>query len=515
MGIFVEARQPPRSVKMKFSVIIPLEFNRGLAVRCIRDWVRDQTFPRADYEILVAASETHDPEELKTIGELLGPQDTLVQFPVSHDMGLVASVAKLAAGDVLVITESHCPPAPNFLEASVAVLKEHAEWGGFSGRSFALTHNLLSIVEAEFFEEGIIANLTQHAWLKVLDQCFVIRAADYRTTGGIEPAYGHFAEWHFAGRLHLCGIKIGYAPEVNVGHYYVGDLAELKTFILDFTEGEMRCVANADTDPCGPLFEPSPEWKCRARWDRGLIDPLWRLLRSRARTSWRTFFKYGTWRIFSLGAAISVTRVVLGAQQGLLNALLLVRWKRGAKVLFQRWSMTCVRLARLMFLRDALRNRGDSALADIRLPDEWMPAAAAGWDAVGFHELESSGGLPFRWTESAGCMRFYLGEGVWTVTLELLPDTPDKLIAAAEFFIAGQPCRVRRVNASAKKSVELEWNQPRAGSVELAWLCKRVRARRDPRELGLPILKIQWQARTGVGVVAGAACGVARAEASA
>jgi len=113
---------------MKFSVIIPLEFNRGLAVRCIRAWVRDQTFPRADYEILVAASETHDPEELKIIRELLGPQDTLVQFPVSHDMGLVALAATLAAGDVLVITESHCPPAPNFLEVPASLPAATAKW---------------------------------------------------------------------------------------------------------------------------------------------------------------------------------------------------------------------------------------------------------------------------------------------------------------------------------------------------------------------------------------------------
>ena len=497
---------------MKFSVIIPLEFNRGLAVRCIRAWVREQTFSRADYEIFVAASETHDPQELKTIGELLGPQDRLLRFPVSHDMGLVAAAALLAESEVLVFTESHCLPAANFLEISAAVLDAHAEWGGFSGRSFPLTHNLLSVVEAEFYEQGITANLTQHAWLKVLDQCFVIRGRDYRVAGGIEPAYGHFAEWHFAGRLHLCGIKIGYAPEVNVGHYYVGDLAELKTFTMDFTDGEMRCVANADTDPCGRLFEPSLEWKGRVRWNWALIGSFWRVLRSRARTAWRAFFKYGTWRVLPLRGAIAVTRCTLSVQEGLLNVLLLVRWKRGAKVVFHRWIMTCVRLARLTFLQqDVFRDREGGAAACLPLPDEWTAGAAARWDVIGFHELECFGDIPFRWTEPAGCMRLYFSEAAQRMTVEFLPVIADKQIAAAEFFIDGQQCRIRRVNAPAKKIIELEWNHPRTGAVDLVWICKRLCAPRDPRRLGLPIMKIQWQSQARDGAVPGAACEVARA----
>jgi len=65
--------------------------------------------------------------------------------------------------------------------------------------------------------------------------------------GGLEPAYGHFAEWHLAGRFHLNGIKIGYAPHVNVGHHYVGDMVDLEIFTRDFTEGEMLCISRPDT----------------------------------------------------------------------------------------------------------------------------------------------------------------------------------------------------------------------------------------------------------------------------
>lgn len=492
---------------MKFSVIIPLEFNRGLAVRCIRAWVEGQSFRRDAYEILVAASETHDPKELKAIGELLLPQDKLVRFPVSHDMGLVASAASLAVGEVLVFTESHCLPEPNFLEMSTVVLNAHAEWGGFSGQSYALTHNRLSVIEAEFYEQGIISNLTHHAWLKVLDQCFVIHRKDYWAAGGIEPAYGHFAEWHFAGRLHLHGIKIGYAPEVQVGHYYVGDMADLKTFTMDFTEGEMRC-ASAHGDACSRLFEPYPEWKYRSRWNRTLIDSLWCLLRSQKRTRLRNLFKYGAGKVYTLKPAIAGTRAVLGLQHWLLNGLLFVRWNHGAKAVFRRWVMTCARLARLMFLQDFYQNRDMGGSVRSSLPDEWTPADATRWEGVGFYELEYLQETPFRWSAPVGCIRLCLGQGDWRVTLDFLPDVPEKLIASAQVFINGRPCVIRRTDVLAEKGIEMTFNNPRGREVDIAWILKKIHAPRDPRALGLPVTKIRWQAMDlaggPLGVVSGA-----------
>jgi len=293
---------------MKFSVIIPLEFNRGLASQCIRAWVQEQTCLRDNYEILVAASETHADEEIAVIRKLLFPQDKLLQFQGSHDMNLVAAAAKQASGEVLVFTESHCLPAPDFLELSSVVLAEHPEWGGFSGRSFAITHNLLSVVESELYERDILFNMSEHPWLKVLDQCLVVRSKSYRAVGGIEPAYGHFAEWHLAGRFHLNGIKIGYAPHVNVGHYYIGDMVDLELFTRDFIEGEMLCISTPDTDPVSHLFTPATEWKNRSRWSQPLADALYTTSKASFLAPLSSRLKHLGWKVYPLETAMKVAR---------------------------------------------------------------------------------------------------------------------------------------------------------------------------------------------------------------
>lgn len=436
-----------------------------------------QTFPRVDYEIIVAAADSHDAEELRMIREILLPADRLVQFPVSHDMDLVAAAADLVSGEVFVFTESHCLPETNLLEAAQRTLDAHPEWGGFSGRSFPLTHNLLSVVEAEFYEVGITQNLTQHEWLKVLDQCFVIRGEDYRAAGGIDPRYGHFGEWHFAARLRLKGIKIGYAPEVKVGHHYVGEMADLKTFTLDFAVGEMRCANQLNTDPCSRLFEAPLEWNRRFRWNRTLVDS----------------FKQVGGRTSSLKSVTARTEIELAARHWLLNAVLFIRWKTGAKVLFHDWVMTCVRLGRLRFLADSYRPpyEQDSLLASAA--KEWTPAISATWPNLGFHEIEHFQDSAFRWSEPGACVRLPLGPGAWRVTLHLLPCVSRDLVVASSFFVNGRRCRAEP-SASAVTGIDIISAHSTSAHVDLAWICKKLRAPKDPRQLGLPITKIQWRA---------------------
>lgn len=477
---------------LKFSIIIPLEFNRGLAVKCIRAWAEGQSFSRADFEILVAASETHDGEELKIIQELLFPQDKLLQFPVSHDMNLVTAAAGFASGEVLVFTESHCLPEPNFIERSASVLAEHPEWGGFSGRSIALTHNLLSIVESELYERDITENLTNHPWLKVLDQCFVIKRKDYQSVGGIDPSYGHFAEWHLAARFHRQGIKIGYAPDVNVGHYYIGDMADLETFTLDFVEGEMLCASRTDTDPCSPLFVPPVEWTGRSRWNQALIARLFDHLRTLPKASRPDPSIHHGWKFYSLKRTIRITRARLAFQHALLNALLLIRWKQGAKITFQRWIVTCVRLGRLSFLdrlytqSAALQNSPHRTLA------EWTPSTAPKLDSVGFHELEDYQSTVFRWTEPTGCIELPAGQGTWRITLHLLPVVTLQQVEAALFTTNGKLVPPPEL-VSDTRHIEIRFTNTGHTPVYLAWAMEMYPAPGDSRRLGLPISKIEWQ----------------------
>ncbi len=78
------------SSALRFSVIIPLEFHRGQAVRCVRGWAEGQLFPREQFEIVVASPADHPKAELDEIRGLLGPQDQMLQFDRHHDMDLCA-----------------------------------------------------------------------------------------------------------------------------------------------------------------------------------------------------------------------------------------------------------------------------------------------------------------------------------------------------------------------------------------------------------------------------------------
>ncbi len=476
---------------MKFSVIIPLEFNRGLASQCIRAWVQAQTCLRDDYEILVAASETHADEEIAVIRKLLLPQDKLLQFPGSHDMNLVAAAAKQASGEVLVFTESHCLPAPNFLELSSAVLAEHPEWGGFSGRSFAITHNLLSVVESELYERDILFNMSEHPWLKVLDQCLVVRSKSYRAVGGIEPAYGHFAEWHLAGRFHLNGIKIGYAPHVNVGHYYIGDMVDLEIFTRDFIEGEMLCISRPDTDPVSHLFTPATEWENRSRWSQPLVDALYAASKASFLTPPSSRLKYLGWKIYGLEAAMKVARCRMAMNHLFLNVALLLKWKHGAGVFFQRWLMSCVRLGRLSFLKDHNVTTHAATASQLGTRGQWVVDAHSEGDSVGLHQLEHYQNHPFRWSEPVGCMRLPIGPGTWEITLHLLPILSPETLDSIRLCINGQPLRAT-ITSGDLTSLEATHSILGNNHAILSWACPRLSAPHDPRALGLPFVNVQW-----------------------
>ena len=171
------------SSALRFSVIIPLEFHRGQAVRCVRGWAEGQLFPREQFEIVIASPADHPTAELDAIRGLLGPQDRLLEFDRHHDMDLCAKAAESASGEMLFFTESHCLPEPGTLASADAVTREKPEWAGFSGRSIPITGNLLSEIEAEWYGPEIEFGMNEHPWLKVLDQCFVVRRSAYFQAG--------------------------------------------------------------------------------------------------------------------------------------------------------------------------------------------------------------------------------------------------------------------------------------------------------------------------------------------
>src|SRR5215831_6291300 len=167
--------------RLRFTVIIPLEFHRGQVEECLRRWTREQAYARGHYEILaVACRHSLSQEALADLEAQLGPEDRLLLYDVPHDVALHAQAVGEAQGEVLIFTESHCLPAPNVLTLADEILQTHPEWAGFSGGTTRIAPNRLSVVEADMYETDIRHGMEQHPWLKLLDQCFVVRVEYYR-----------------------------------------------------------------------------------------------------------------------------------------------------------------------------------------------------------------------------------------------------------------------------------------------------------------------------------------------
>jgi hypothetical protein len=58
-----------------------------------------------------------------------------------------------------------------------------------------------------------------------------------------------------AAAYHARGYAIGYLEEARFHHYYIGEIRELKTFTIDFVQGEIRYRGGQDI----------PQAECAAR----------------------------------------------------------------------------------------------------------------------------------------------------------------------------------------------------------------------------------------------------------
>ncbi len=511
-GEAADHRDPVRVGGRRYSVLIPLEFTRGIAERCIRAWTADIRFPRARYEIILAAPIDYETGELELLGSMLGPGDRIERVARHHDIDLLAAAAEIARGEVLVMTEAHCIPEPDFLERCEQALDENPSWDGFSGRSIPLTHNLLSEIEAEMYAKDIAANLERHPWLKVLDQCFVVRRQAYESSGGIEPQFGHFAEHLLAARLYRSGAVIGHDPRPAVYHHYVGEIDELVEFARDFGRGRLAFAAGSDGDSCEDLFEAPDGWSARYGHDREvarrmvamLVRDLPRAIRVAAsrpagfapqrhllvrdRVRWLA-------RCAVPGSARLPTRR-LGLS---ISALRLRTWLRlnrrsRARRAFLHLNDAAARLGEQEAL-DALTTDGRSG--EFRAEphrSEWTAAGAAVVPAVGFHRLERLDRTPFRWStpEVLLALPGLPPGGTLEIEWSAIDAQGHEL---ARFYLNESPIPRHQIDhAPDSTRIHAKGQQPIS---RLGWISGARSGGRDPRRLGLPVRRISWSGADG------------------
>ena len=503
-GVFAEGGVPT------FSIIIPLEFHRGQAVKCLETWVRGQTYPRDRFEVIVVAPMRFPADALERIRRILTAQDQVLLRGEEHDMPLVVEGAAVAKGDVLFFTESHCWPEADVLEKCAEALRDHPEWAGFSCRSVRKTHNRLSVLEADMYEADIRHGMKHHPWRKILDQCFVARRDFYFRAGGFDASLGHFAEWLLAAKYYHMGMKIGYFPQARVRHFYIGEVEEWEEFTDDFVKGEIQYLARVekDADPCADLFEPVPEWVKRHDWDasmaRGMAEVIWQdLLHRRENRNLPREQQVPHWRLLAQWTPAALTgawgeRLISALRCVFLRFRLMwqTRFSESGtlKAAMQHYIRSLQHARRLKYL-EAVKREVPLAPGS----GEWIPGKPTPVKLAGFHLPEICGGQPCCWSQPAAEIHLPVAEGCYEVVVQWLPVRSEDQPPLPRFYGNGRPLEADSAGAF---GVRLKVRSQRGGNgIRLAWVCQPMVVAGDGRELGLFVRRIVWRRVVEAGTV--------------
>lgn len=503
------------------SVVIPLEFDRGQALDCVRAWTQTQTFPRGNFQLVLAAPSALAADVEAALRAFLQPWDKLARFPCEHDIALAAEGARLADGAWLLFTEAHCLPEPRALEHLTQVFSVHPQWHGFSSATIPLTHNFLSTIEAEMYDRDIRETLTGSAWLRVLDQCFMVRREAYFQAGGFDGAYGHFAEWLLSASLRRCGFELGVDQEAVLRHYYIGSLDELAEFTLDFALGHVKFLHRNAGDPRAEYFPAIPELEeaqvpPHSDW-RGMLN-----LRCRAAPAqlWRQgkmLFKSALGRdaypapgAYAWRLANNLLHEMVAATLGLRTACALARSSESmarrrllratrqadrpaARIALNAWFTCLVHRCRLEYLR-ANPVEAVPLPTPVCMPGgRWQPAAAGGAEVRGFYAQESRAGRNFRWSSHCACIYLPLPAGRFRLKLDWDPIRPLAVRDLVRLEFGRQRLALRKAELTRTSlAVDVACAQP--GFHVLAWAVLPMPVPTDSRLLGLPLHQVEWSA---------------------
>lgn len=500
------APTPSATTVPRFSIIIPLEFHRGQGEDCLRGWTQGQDYARDQYELVLAIPPSLPEEEVATLLAMLSPQDQAIRLPEEHDIALCAAVAKHARGEIFFFTESHCLPDKDVLTQADLALHTHPEWAGFSCQSVPITHNLLSRIEAGFYERDIRAAM-EHPWRNILDQCFVTTRKAYFTAGGFDGGLGHFAEWVLSAHYRQHGLKLGYWPAARINHYYIGEIEEWWEFTEDFTAGESTLLTRPVRDPVLDWFDENDEWAARHEHARGRA---WKM----TFMVLRAIFS-GQNRSSTPDAPPSppegngrelvawLARGLLGGWAPVLSAHGRVWWEH-ARLNFallredqpqaeKALPALCKALASRR-RRQLLRNHAPSHPTEngsAPASGEWIPKNNTPVVCAGFHATETWRNAPLRWSKPAAMVELRLQKGKHEVTLEWMTRATPLHI---QFFInekAVDPASVKL----GKQKARIRFRMNHEGTARLGWVCNPHRSPGDPRRVGVALRRMCWTLR--------------------
>ena len=233
---------------IEFSVLLPLQDARHTGDECLRAWTTEQTFPRERYEVVVIAPGFEPALEARWRGRI-GGNDRWIVYTSDNEYDMFNAGAAHARGRFLFLTEAHCVPLPDCLEAMHAHLERTGDVGA-RGRTIGESVGKLGAFEHRVFEPALQTGEDTTHWNKVLIHSLALRPDVYAEGGGLDNTYGDFCPWVLSVALWERGHRLGFAEDVQVRHIFDGDLDEIHEHVRRCGGGEMvfrmRAAAVAD-----------------------------------------------------------------------------------------------------------------------------------------------------------------------------------------------------------------------------------------------------------------------------
>jgi hypothetical protein len=488
-------------MSVRISVILPLTEERGLTEEAVSGWV-NQTLPPARTELVVVAGNEVVPSRALT--KLLRSHDRVVTGRFANLAAFYDAGVRVASGELVFLTESHCLPAPDCLEATDRFLARNPHLAGAATNSRPACENAYARIDADTFYEGFREHIRPGDWRKMNVHGYAMKRAVFLALGGYRHEYGRFAEMLMAASLRDGGYELGYAEEAVITHHYRGSLGELIVGIDDYVRGESLYRADhPGSDRVGHTYLPevsNPRSPRAAALEREVAAAL----------LGRVFGHKIAVVSQGLRVAGQVATRLLGrrgpvaaAWLGVLAARIRCWWNRhDAARLDTPYRELFHRAAALSRLR---------ALASLPLAeaDSPRPARVLGiedlpdWALYGFHGIERWKGEALRWSSPLAAVRLPLVPGAYRLTLVTHGIRTCHHPANLRVALNGVRIEARQLpNGDYELPIEARLCRPREQT--LIWVCDPLRPRehgsRDHRDLGLSLFAVQVEPVGTVGL---------------
>jgi hypothetical protein len=468
----------------RISILLPIQDDREAGLESVQSWLREQTAPGELYELIALAPGTDRGLE-QAVRPLLRSQDRWLELDGASSPELFNAGAREARGEFIFLTESHCVPERDCLEAMLEEL-DRSGAAGVRGLDPPEARGALGELERDKFLEEISREEGPDHWRRVLVHSLALRRQTYLDAGGLPPRYGDFAAWVLAMELDDRGERVAFSPRPRVRHVYDGDLSHVRDHLITFGRGEIRYRDDASEEVAARYLGLTTEWEVQLEHTRtGAWRALGAAVALRHGGAVRPALRHLAFAVIGPRASIEAARA--GARMAQLEANFGREPERRTDRFNDFWRLT-TRRGRLQGLAERRREPAEPPTAERIDLTESLSGRA-----IGFHDPEPvDGDAPIRWTTALALVRVDVPEGGRRrARLDLLPlERPAEAKPARPRIAVDNRIVPATVTESA---IEFEIEP---GPHWIAIACSPLRPRRhgvnDHRRIGLPVRSLHF-----------------------